>query len=280
MKKISVCINLDTLALGSGWKMPLFQDPTYRLVDERLVSRLEKAGMKAILFAVGRDLELAANRGFIEKWSQAGHEIGNHTYSHPLNLSSLTRHEIEIEIEKTDIEIKKITGKKPIRFNAPGWALTPAIDRALLDLGYTVDYSPFLSWWIYPLLVKQWWSLWGEKIASTVWRRRDIFYPLKLTEKYLKCDEGLTKIPLPTVNPFSIPVWHTGWFIFGEKIFPRLLKSAMKDNPEFYYLMHPADVIEINDIPAGFGDKVIFERLNISLRDKIKYVDLTLKLLV
>ena len=54
----------------------------------------------------------------------------------------------------------------------------------------------------------------------------------------------------------------------------------MKDNPEFYYLMHPADVIEINDIPAGFGDKVIFERLNISLRDKIKYVDLTLKLLV
>ena len=102
--------------------------------------------------------------------------------------------------------------------------MTPAIDRALLDLGYTVDYSPFLSWWIYPLLVKQWWSLWGEKNRLNCVAAAGYFYPLKLTEKHLKCDEGLTKIPLPTVNPFSIPVWHTGWFIFWGEDFSKIVE--------------------------------------------------------
>ncbi len=277
---VSVCINLDTLALGSGWKIPLCQDPTYKLIDERLVSRLAKAGARAILFAVGKDLESAGNRKFVKKWSRAGHEIGNHSYSHPLNLASLTRREIEIEIERTDRLIEKITGRKPRYFNAPGWAVSDAIDQTLVKLKYGYDLSPFLSWWIYPLLLKQWWSLRREKIAKTVWRRRDIFYPLKLTRKQLNYDKNLTKISLPTISPFSIPIWHTGWFIFGEKIFPRLLKSAIKEIPEFYYLMHPADVIEIDDVPADFRDKVIFERLNISLKDKIKYLDSALKLLL
>lgn len=280
MKKTSVCINLDTLSLGTGWKLSPSEDPTYRLVDERLISRIEKAGIKATLFVVGKDLESLENRRFINKWSQSGHNIGNHSYSHPLNLASLTREEIEIEIEKTDGFIMRVIGRKPRSFNAPGWAMSKEIEQALSKFEYKIDYSPFLSWFIYPLLLRQWWSLRKEKIASTVWRRRDIFYPLKLRRKHLSHDKSLAKIPLPTVSPFSIPIWHTGWFIFGERIFPKLLKSAIKENPKFYYLMHPADMIGFNDTPTGFENKVIFERLNVSLKDKIKYFDSALKLLV
>lgn len=279
MKRISVCINLDTLALGSGWRLPLEKDPTYKLVDERLISRLENAGMKAVLFAVGRDLEFPGNRRFIEKWSRAGHKIGNHAYSHPLNLASLTKKEIEIEIEKTDEFIKRTTGKKPRRFNAPGWALSPVIDQVLWDLGYKVDYSPFPSWWIYPLLVKQWWSLRRRTEAESVWRRRDWWRPLVSRRESWRQGK-LTKLPLPTVGWSRIPVWHTGWFIFGEKTFPRMLKQAIKGNPEFYYLMHPADVISREDIPTGFEDKVIFERLSTPIEEKIKYLGSALGLLL
>lgn len=279
MKKISVCINLDTLALGTDWKLSPIKDPTYKLVDERLIGRLEKAGFKATLFVVGKDLEAVQNREFVKKWSLAGHEIGNHSYSHPLNLASFTREEIEIEIEKTDGFIIKVTGRKPRSFNAPGWALSPAIDRVLLDLGYKADYSPFPSWWIYPLLSKQWWSLRKEKIASTVWRRRDILYPFSYKLWPASTNKKIRKVPLPTVGWTSIPVWHTGWFILGEKIFPKMLKQAIEENPGFYYLMHPADVISLDDIPIYFADRIIFERLNISLKDKIKYFDSALQLL-
>lgn len=269
MKKITVCVNLDSLALGSGWELASGKDPTYKLVDERLIGRLENAGIKVILFAVGKDLESTGNREYLKKWSRAGHEIGNHSYSHPLNLGSLTGREIEIEIKKTDVLIKEITGYKPRSFNAPGWAESFAIDRVLLSLDYKVDYSPFQSWWIYPLLLKQWWSLRGRPEAKTVWGRRE-----------RREQRSVASRPLPIVRILRIPVWHTGWFIFGEKIFPRLLKSAVKENPEFYYLMHPADVIGSGDIPRGFEGKVIFERLNVLLKDKIKYVDLALGFLL
>ena len=175
--------------------------------------------------------------------------------------------------------IKEITGRKPRFFNAPGWTASAVIDKTLFQFGYNTDLSPFLSWWIYPILLKQWWSLRKSKIASTVWNRKDIFYPLlhKLNT-YEKCSK-IKKIPLPVVGFTSIPVWHTGWFVYGASIFIKLLKMAMKSNPEFYYLMHPADVISRDDIPVEFSDKVDFERINISLNDKLKYLDLTLELL-
>lgn len=277
MKKVSVCINLDTLALGSGWKLPSSGDPTYRLVDERLISRLEKAGFKATLFVIGRDLESPENREFARKWSQAGHEIGNHSYSHPLNLASLTRRQIEDEIGKTDSLIKETTGKKPVGFNAPGWAVAKNIDVVLASMNYQYDLSPFLSWWIYPLLLKQWWSLRREEISSTVWRRHDIFYPLIYKLWSAKASQKISRIPLPTTGPTSIPIWHTGWFIFGEKIFPKLLKSAIKENPEFYYLMHPADVMDIGDIPNKFAGKINFERLDVPIKQKMKFLNKTLE---
>ncbi len=271
-----ICVNLDTLALGSQWRLRPQDDPTYRLMDQRLIAEFEKRDIKVTLFAAGKDLEVAGNREFIKKWSRAGHEIGNHSYSHPLNLASLTRHEIETEIEKTDRLIKNITGKKPVSFNAPGWAISKDINRVLVKLKYKFDYSPFMSWWIYPLLLKQWWSLRGQEIAKTVWRRRDLLYPVRLSrwDKLL-----LKKISLPTATWLKIPVWHTGWFIFGEKLFTLILKKTVKENSQFYYLMHPADVIDKDDIPSSVSGKINFERVEVPLRLKKKYLDRAFKIL-
>lgn len=279
MKKIAICVNLDTLALGTGWALPSSDDPTYRLIDERLIGRLGRSGITLTLFTVGKDLESVENREFVRKWSRSGHEVGNHTYSHPLNLASLTRKKIREEIEKTDREIKKITGEKPRGFNAPGWAVSKEINKVLGRLEYSYDLSPFVSWWIYPLLFRQWWSLRRENIASTVWRRRDIFYPLTYKFGLTKASRKIRRIPLPMTTPLSIPVWHTGWFIFGEKIFSRLLKSAINKNPRFYYLMHPADVMDVGDIPVQYVGKVSFERIDAAVRLKMKCLDQALKIL-
>lgn len=279
MNKISVCINLDTLALGTDWELPLSKDPTYKLIDERLISRLEKFGFKAVIFAVGKDLESLKNRQYIKKWSQAGHSIGNHSYSHPLNLASLPEYELDKEIGQTDLLIQGITGKKPISFNAPGWAMSTEIDEALSSHGYKIDFSPFLSWFMYPLLLKQWFSLRKKKIARTVWDRKDILYPLINKSIAYKTSQKIKKIPLPMAGVASIPIWHTGWFVYGEAVFVKLLKLAIKTNSEFYYLMHPADVISLNDIPKEFVDKVNFERISCPLKNKLKYLDVALELI-
>ncbi|RNF39478.1 polysaccharide deacetylase family protein [Planococcus salinus] len=66
-----------------------------------------------------------------------GHQIGNHSYSHP-DFTKLTATQIKNELNKTETAIKNITGKttKPI-FRAPYGASNTNVLKAVGDTGYT-----------------------------------------------------------------------------------------------------------------------------------------------
>ena len=44
---------------------------------------------------------------YIKKWFEDGHEIGNHSWSHPVNFGELSQSEIKEEIFKTEQIILK-----------------------------------------------------------------------------------------------------------------------------------------------------------------------------
>lgn len=71
---------------------------------------------KATFFLVGKNVdkepELAAKVG------QEGHEIGNHSMTHP-HLSKLSAEEVTAQIADAQASIEKATGVKPIIFRAP-----------------------------------------------------------------------------------------------------------------------------------------------------------------
>lgn len=278
-KHIAVCINMDTLSLGSLGNLKPDDDPTYQRVDERLVVLFEKRGIRVTLFIVGQDLESATNRRFVEKWASAGHEIANHSFSHPLNFASLGRREIEKEIAKTDVLISGIINKKSHGFSAPGWAQSDRIASILQRYGYSYDVSPFPSPWIYPLLLKQWWGLRDTTISDTVWKRKDFLYPLFCRHTPWIDRYGIAHLPLPTVTPLRIPVWHTGWFLFGER-FRRLADHAIHKHRGFYYLFHPADVLSEKDIPKKVEGNVRFERLSVDMATKRTFVEAALDMLL
>lgn len=54
----------------------------------------------------------------VKKIAEEGHEIGNHTYTHP-HLNSLSEEEIKTELEKVGNMIFELTGQKPYLFRPP-----------------------------------------------------------------------------------------------------------------------------------------------------------------
>lgn len=106
---------------------------------EALLDVLADLKIKATFFMVGRQVELfpATARRIVAD----GHEIGNHSYSHPIYLYRSSR-ETWRQLERTQETIYQTTGVRPRLARPPCGVRTRAYFAATLSLGLrTVQWS-------------------------------------------------------------------------------------------------------------------------------------------
>ena len=105
-----ISLNLDSIGHAVG-KSPLENDPTFNVVFKRIESIVDKYNIKISIFVIGKDLENKKNLNYVKEWFNKGHEIGNHTYTHPINFGYLDKKQIYEEIKKTDDLIFKASSR-------------------------------------------------------------------------------------------------------------------------------------------------------------------------
>ena len=93
-----------------------FDDGPTPGVTEDVLSVLDEEGVKATFFVVGSELERHLEEG--RKIVAAGHELGNHSYSHK-RMVLKTPSFIESEIERTDQLIRQAGYQSTIHFRPP-----------------------------------------------------------------------------------------------------------------------------------------------------------------
>lgn len=71
----------------------------------------------------------------VKKIHEQGHEIGNHTVSHP-DLTKLGAQQIAVQIQDTHAKIKELTGQDAFLFRTPFGAYNTAVINAVKDNGY------------------------------------------------------------------------------------------------------------------------------------------------
>ena len=71
----------------------------------------------------------------VKKIDRAGHEFGNHTYSHP-HLNNLSREQIKAEVERVDAMITELTGNKPELFRPPFGEYSNKVVEAVHEQGH------------------------------------------------------------------------------------------------------------------------------------------------
>lgn len=81
-----------------------------------LIDILEKYNIKATFFLVGEWVDKYPES--VKALSDAGHEIMNHSDTHP-HMSQLSAEEMAWEIDSCNDKIEKITGVRPMLFRAP-----------------------------------------------------------------------------------------------------------------------------------------------------------------
>jgi len=134
-----------------------FDDGPHRKYTSQILDVLAKYNAKATFFIVGQNAE--KNPEVISRMYNEGHELANHTFTHPLrtNVSNLLK-----EIKQTDDTIQNITGTKPTLFRPVEGQYSDAMIEAIAKEGYKVVM------WSWHLDTLDWKSPGTNRIVNTV----------------------------------------------------------------------------------------------------------------
>ena len=82
----------------------------------KILDILKERGLKATFFILGCQAE--AYPALVQRIVREGHEIGNHTYTHP-NISEISKRQINLEFNATQFLLQSITGRSTILCRPP-----------------------------------------------------------------------------------------------------------------------------------------------------------------
>ena len=98
-----------------------FDDGPSPETTPRLLDILKQRNIKATFFMIGQNAE--RNPTIVKRILAEGHEIGNHSWTHP-QLSKLSDDRVTEEINKTQNAIKDASGYTPVLIRPPYGAIT------------------------------------------------------------------------------------------------------------------------------------------------------------
>ncbi len=101
---------------------------------QQLIDILGKHNIKATFFVVGEWVDKYAQS--VKALSDAGHEIMNHSDSHP-DMIHLSVEDIKKEVESCNKKIQAVTGKCPTLFRAPYGSYNNSLLDTLKDMNMT-----------------------------------------------------------------------------------------------------------------------------------------------
>ena len=127
------------------WVALTFDDGPSK-VEEQLLALFEKEGVKATFFFNGNNV--SKNPAWARRVVDAGHEVGNHSFTHP-NFGKIQDNEkTRSEVLNTQKAIKEATGKDAVLFRAPFLAHSDMLWAVLDELKMSsISASVFTDDW-------------------------------------------------------------------------------------------------------------------------------------
>lgn len=107
-----------------------FDDGPHPEYTPKLLDILRHHGVRATFYVIGRSVETYPE--IARRIVAEGHEIANHTWSHPA-LPSISPARLDQEITKTSETIYRVTGRKPTNMRPPYGAINERVRQSLLQ---------------------------------------------------------------------------------------------------------------------------------------------------
>ena len=121
-----------------------FDDGPQEKLTPKLLDLLAQHHVKATFFVIGQNV--AEHPEIVARAAREGHEIGNHSWSHP-NLAKMSEESIRRQLRQTDDAIRDAIGRRPTLMRPPYGNLTTRQKQWVhQEFGYRIilwDVDPF-----------------------------------------------------------------------------------------------------------------------------------------
>jgi peptidoglycan/xylan/chitin deacetylase (PgdA/CDA1 family) len=137
-------ITFNSVHVDGPYIAMTFDDGPSSTLTPKLLDLLAARHIKATFFVIGENV--AEHPEIVGRAAREGHEIGNHSWSHP-NLGKMSDDGVRRQLQQTDDAIQSATGKRPTLMRPPYGSITPREMRWIHDeFGYDIilwDVDPY-----------------------------------------------------------------------------------------------------------------------------------------
>jgi len=227
------------------------RDRDYERIVDRFLDLFAETGVRATFFVVGDDIRLKKlTTDALKRMVSAGHELANHTLTHPHNLSRLPRARKEEEVVATARLIETATGQRVVGFRAPCLDIDEETVDILEQHGYCYESS------VLPFYLKQVHAFAIGLIARGRFRStgawQNSFAP---AEPYVpehgrlhrRGSRALVEVPIATVPLVRFPFYSTIHFALGRASFDASYALVRRGLSHFTYELHSIDLADCSD---------------------------------
>src|SRR5438034_6752193 len=121
-----------------------FDDGPSPTLTPKLLDLLAARHIKVTFFVIGENV--AEHPEIVARAAREGHEIGNHSWSHP-NFAKMSQESVRSQLQRTDDAIKNATGERPTLMRPPYGSITDREKHWIHDeFGYRIilwDVDPY-----------------------------------------------------------------------------------------------------------------------------------------
>ncbi|MCC6747597.1 MAG: polysaccharide deacetylase family protein [Deltaproteobacteria bacterium] len=301
-KLCAVSVDLDSLTAyyeihGLGGAPTQLKATVLRKALPRFEELFAEAGIPATLFVVGRELEdeLDAQQT-LRRMAEAGHELANHTYTHPYDLCRLPEQVVEQEVRKTHELLRELAGEghAPVGFRSPGYFINGKVLGVLANHGYLYDSSMFPSppYYAAKAAVLAMMALRGRRSGAVLSDPRGLTGPTEpyrpdVEHPWRRGHAPLVELPVAVIPGLRVPAIGTMLAVAPEWVRSAVL--AQMARVSFFNLeLHGIDLADAvadriptalagrqPDLRVPFAEKrAIFLRTLEGLKDRYRFVTL------
>src|SRR6266487_2929427 len=137
-------ITFNSVHVDGPYIAMTFDDGPSATLTPKLLDLLATHHIKATFFVIGENV--AEHPDIVARAAREGHEIANHSWSHP-NFGKMSDESVRRQLQQTDDAIKSATGKRPTLLRPPYGSITAREKRWIHDeFGYDIilwDVDPY-----------------------------------------------------------------------------------------------------------------------------------------
>lgn len=137
-------ITFNSVHVDGPYIAMTFDDGPSATLTPKLLDLLATHHIKATFFVIGENV--AEHPEIVARAAREGHEIANHSWSHP-NLGKMSDDSVRRQLRQTDDAIKNATGNRPTLMRPPYGSITAREKRWIHDeFGYDIilwDVDPY-----------------------------------------------------------------------------------------------------------------------------------------